>query len=120
MPTPTPRSLPPSPPNTCTPQVAEKDKTLLVACADGRYQEAVEKRVESLKVLSCPRATPLTSPHPSPCYLPLTLLKAPCLVNSQVQLGEKLAAAKEFEAQRLEQRITKLRGIAAGSDETGP
>jgi len=59
--------------------VAEKDKTLLVACADGRYQDAVEKRVESLKV----------------------------------QLGEKLAAAKEFEAQRLEQRITKLRGIVA-------
>ena len=59
--------------------VAEKDKTLLVACADGRYQEAVEQRVESLKA----------------------------------QLGEKLAAAKEFEAQRLEQRITKLRGIVA-------
>jgi len=59
--------------------VAEKDKTLLVACADGRYQAAVETRVEGLKI----------------------------------QLGEKLAAAKEFEAQRLEQRITKLRGIVA-------
>ena len=30
--------------------MAEKDKTLLVACADGRYQEAVEARVEALKV----------------------------------------------------------------------
>jgi chaperonin GroEL len=59
--------------------VAEKDKTLLVACTDGRFQDAVEKRVESLRA----------------------------------QLGEKLAAAKEFEAQRLEQRITKLRGIVA-------
>jgi chaperonin GroEL len=59
--------------------VVEKDKTLLVACADGRYQEAVETRVDVLKA----------------------------------QLAEKLAAGKEFEAQRLEQRITKLRGIVA-------
>ena len=59
--------------------VVEKDKTLLVACTDGRYQEAVETRVETLKA----------------------------------QLAEKLAAGKEFEAQRLEQRITKLRGIVA-------
>jgi len=59
--------------------VAEKDKTLLVACADGRFNAEVEERVETLKA----------------------------------QLAEKLAAAKEFEAQRLEQRITKLRGIVA-------
>ena len=55
--------------------VAEKDKTLLVGCADGRFNEEVEARVETLKA----------------------------------QLAEKLAAAKEFEAQRLEQRITKVR-----------
>jgi len=59
--------------------VAEKDKTLLVAAADGRFQPAVEARVEELKA----------------------------------QLAEKLDAGKEFEAQRLEQRITKLRGIVA-------